>query len=155
MTKTQKGFTLIELLVVIAIIGILAGILFVAIDPKAQTDKADDAANKSAIASIRTQAALVFSSTGSYLTVFEDDTSTSTSADANVAKLYNSLPGTDGTEKKSYSTANAWFVAATMNNDKDNGTTGSKIYCADSDGFTGYVQTMPGDTDTACGPAAT
>jgi prepilin-type N-terminal cleavage/methylation domain-containing protein len=34
MKKTiQKGFTLIELLVVIAIIGILAGILFIAINP--------------------------------------------------------------------------------------------------------------------------
>ena len=41
--EIQKGFTLIELLVVIAIIGILAGILFVAIDPLAQNEKATDA----------------------------------------------------------------------------------------------------------------
>jgi prepilin-type N-terminal cleavage/methylation domain-containing protein len=39
--KIQKGFTLIELLVVIAIIGILAGILFIAINPKEQSDKAN------------------------------------------------------------------------------------------------------------------
>lgn len=38
--RNKKGFTLIELLVVIAIISILASILFVAIDPKGQTDKA-------------------------------------------------------------------------------------------------------------------
>lgn len=38
--NTQKGFTLIELLVVIAIIGTLAGILFIAINPKEQSDKA-------------------------------------------------------------------------------------------------------------------
>lgn len=37
------GFTIIELLVVIAIIGILAGILYVAIDPAAQVDKSEDA----------------------------------------------------------------------------------------------------------------
>lgn len=41
--KKQEAFTLIELLVVIAIISILASILFVAIDPKSQTDKALDA----------------------------------------------------------------------------------------------------------------
>lgn len=69
MSKSTKGFTLIELLVVIAIIGILAGILFVAIDPKAQTDKADDASAKSELAQARTQAALVFSTEGDYATV--------------------------------------------------------------------------------------
>ncbi len=58
MTNSQKGFTLIELLVVIAIIGILAGILFVAINPKAQTDKAKDANIKSTMTQIPTQAAL-------------------------------------------------------------------------------------------------
>jgi general secretion pathway protein G len=42
-TKKQKGFTLIELLVVIAIIGILAGILFFAIDPADQKVRAEDA----------------------------------------------------------------------------------------------------------------
>ncbi len=42
-TKTQKAFTLIELLVVIAIISILSSILFAAIDPKAQSIRADDA----------------------------------------------------------------------------------------------------------------
>jgi prepilin-type N-terminal cleavage/methylation domain-containing protein len=40
MKNMQKAFTLIELLVVIAIIGILAGILFVAIDPSKQNAKA-------------------------------------------------------------------------------------------------------------------
>jgi prepilin-type N-terminal cleavage/methylation domain-containing protein len=43
MKSFQKGFTLIELLVVISIIGILAGILFVAINPKGQNDKAKNA----------------------------------------------------------------------------------------------------------------
>ena len=58
MTKTNKAFTLIELLVVIAIIGILAGILFVAINPKAQSDKAKDANIKATMGQIPTQATL-------------------------------------------------------------------------------------------------
>jgi type IV pilus assembly protein PilE len=61
MIKIQKGFTLIELLVVIAIIGILAGILFVAIDPAAQTNKAEDAKAKSQLSQARTQSAISFS----------------------------------------------------------------------------------------------
>lgn len=57
--SNSKGFTLIELLVVIAIIGILAGILFVAINPAAQTNKANDATVKTAMAGIPTAAVLV------------------------------------------------------------------------------------------------
>ena len=52
--KTQKGFTLIELLVVIAIIGILAGILFVAINPKERTDSAKESSILASLAQIPT-----------------------------------------------------------------------------------------------------
>ena len=40
MKKIQSGFTILELLITIAIIGILTSILFVAINPSAQTQKA-------------------------------------------------------------------------------------------------------------------
>jgi prepilin-type N-terminal cleavage/methylation domain-containing protein len=83
MIKFQKGFTLIELLVVIAIIGILAGILFVAIDPLAQTNKAEIAKTKSELASIRVQAALIFSDDDDY-----DDVCTN----ANVLALLGASP---------------------------------------------------------------
>lgn len=42
MPKNQKGFTLVELLVVIAIIGILAGVVLIAINPSALLMKARD-----------------------------------------------------------------------------------------------------------------
>jgi prepilin-type N-terminal cleavage/methylation domain-containing protein len=51
--KIQKGFTLIELLVVISIISILTSIMFVAINPKSQTLKADDAKILSMLNSIQ------------------------------------------------------------------------------------------------------
>ena len=60
MIKIQKGFTLIELLVVIAIIGILAGILFVAIDPAAQTTKANDSKTKAQFAAIASRVSTTF-----------------------------------------------------------------------------------------------
>lgn len=47
--RSNKGFTLIELLVVIAIIGILAGALFVAINPGARIQQANIAAAKNAV----------------------------------------------------------------------------------------------------------
>lgn len=51
-TQNQNGFTLIELLVVIVIIGILAAIIFVAIDPARRFGDARDARRRSEVVSI-------------------------------------------------------------------------------------------------------
>lgn len=48
----QKGFTLIELLVTIAIIGVLAGVVLIAIDPAQQIARALDAGKKNEISQI-------------------------------------------------------------------------------------------------------
>ena len=47
-----NGFTLIELLVTIAIIGVLAGVVLIAIDPAKQIARANDAGGKSDISQI-------------------------------------------------------------------------------------------------------
>src|SRR5690606_18749647 len=50
--KKQKGFTLIELLVVIVIIGLLAAIIFVAVDPAQRFGDARDARRRAEVVSI-------------------------------------------------------------------------------------------------------
>lgn len=50
--KNKKGFTLIELLVVIVIIGILAAIIFVAVDPGTRFADARDSRRKAEVVSV-------------------------------------------------------------------------------------------------------
>ncbi len=50
--RQQQGFTLIELLVVIAIIGILVGVVFVALDPATRFEQARDAVRQNDVQEI-------------------------------------------------------------------------------------------------------
>jgi len=47
--KLQKGFTLIELLIVMAVVGVLAGVVLVAINPSEQLARARDTQRKSIV----------------------------------------------------------------------------------------------------------
>ena len=111
--KIEKGFTLIELLVVIAIIGILAGILFVTINPKKQADKADDAKTLSAIEGIRVSAANYFTTNMTY-----DGVQDSSTATYKILTNYPMLTMTNSDSK--------WAVKGTLNN--------GKVACRDSSG---------------------
>ena len=66
--QLQKGFTLVELLVVIAIIGILSGILILAINPLQQIQRGRDTQRKSNLATIQSALELYRHDAGSYPT---------------------------------------------------------------------------------------
>jgi len=138
----KKGFTLIELLVVIAIIGILSSIAIVYLSDARQ--KANDAKVSSNITTASTQLELDRASD-----VNSDGT---TPWDANIdipliqTKLgvvpcataaWNETHNTDGTP---YTNVAFWSDACTTGNP---GSRGGDIYCADSQGFRGYVAVAP------------
>ncbi len=132
MKKTiQKGFTLIELLVVIAIIGILAGILFVAINPGAQIKKADTGAIKSSLAGIPAAAMMHYNNNNySYDSVCDDES---------VTTVMQSIPNSACRDTQD------WYLAYASMPD----TTGTS-YCVDSRGFRGEISD-PSGTATNCG----
>jgi prepilin-type N-terminal cleavage/methylation domain-containing protein len=114
----QQGFTLIELLVVIAIIGILAGILFVAINPKKQTDKATDSAIASTMGQIPLQATVI--DVSNYSAVCDGGTGTTipgTSSNTTMNKLLTAIKEA-AVNIKCGSNVDSFAVAVTGKTDK-------------------------------------
>jgi len=139
--RGEKGFTLIELLVVIAIIGILAGIVLVALGG-ART-RARDARIISAMSQMRTQAELFQVDNLSYLT-FDCGAAGAANPAAmeGVCADVNSQNGSRGrptvtVEPAAGAAYCAWAVLATA------GATIDRWYCIDSTGTAVTTDTNP------------
>jgi len=130
----KKGFTLIELLVVIAIIGILASIVLVSIGPA--RDRARDAAIKSELTQMRTQAELYADDHGNY---------TGWCASTDATKFLDGITA-QGKTAVCNSAAGAWAACSPLYDTTD------KNWCVDSTGDTAAKPTM---TCTATGFTAT
>jgi len=108
----NRGFTLIELLVVIAIIGILASVVLASLNTA--RDKGTDAANKSNLNNIRSQAEIVYDNDGDYDGVC---------ADATIARAITAAGAT------CTDSASAWAAAVDLVS-----TSATDSYCVDSTG---------------------
>ena len=64
--KSRKGFTLIELMIVIAIIGILVGVVLVAVDPVSLLNRANDSKKREELLQMKTALQLHFNDTNGY-----------------------------------------------------------------------------------------
>ena len=103
MTKSSRGFTLIELLVVIAIIGVLSSVVLASLNTA--RNKGNDAAVKSNLNGIRSQAELFYdSNSNSYASVCSD---------SNVSAAVTAAV-TAGGAASCYATSTAWGVTAKL-----------------------------------------
>jgi prepilin-type N-terminal cleavage/methylation domain-containing protein len=155
-TSHSRGFTLIELLVVIAIIGILSSVVLASLNT-ART-KASDAAIKSDLNGVGTQAALFLSNNSTGYGAFDNGAGgpaacptgagTSVFHDPNIEKaIAAALANAPGGTALCYSTNAAYAVAVSRPD-----TTLSTYWCADSTGAHCGISSLTG---TSCGTTCT
>ncbi len=149
--SATRGFTLIELLVVIAIIGILSAVVLASLNTARQ--KGSDAAVKSNIATIRTQAALDYGSNGNSYGVSALATPTASptvqtgapgtaisvfgaTGDSTVGNSLIQLYTNSAGHKITYgSSASQYVVLGKLST--------GKYWCADSNDYTGVIAAVP------------
>ena len=121
----SQGFTLIELLVVIAIIGLLAAVVLASVGTA--RNKGGDAAVKSNMANIRTQAELFASNNGNVYTGM--------CADTTVAAALTAAGGVTTTTAVCNAAASVWAAAAQMvTTNLVTTASGTDYWCVDSTG---------------------
>ena len=138
MNTKNKGFTLIELLVVIAIIGILSSVVLASLN--AARSKGSNAAVKSNLQGIRSQAEIIYDDdSGSYANVCDD---------ANVISAINAaiLAGGDvgaTVATRCTATANEWAVNVLLKSPEG----ANNYWCIDTSGTArGTVAELAGAT---------
>lgn len=129
-----RGFTLIELLVVIAIIGLLSSVILASLN--GARNKGADAAIKSQMKSIQSQAEIVYDNAtpNSYEGVCEDDnivtqvTSAKNSSGATTLSFVDTTASVHDTTAVCHDSADAYAIEIPLK------TTNTSSYCTDSDG---------------------
>ena len=156
--QETRGFTLIELLVVIAIIGILSAVVLASLN--SARSKGNDAAVKSNLDSLRSQAALYLSENGNYGSVgvavddncAEPGTIFDSTATNNVVNIVVSADNANGPTAAVRCNlvsddgigATAYAVSAALVSEAGN------YYCVDSDGVATTTATQLSDGDASC-----
>ena len=146
MNTKNKGFTLIELLMVIAIIGILASVILISLN--ISRSKGANAAVKSNLQSVRSQAELIYDQNGaSYATVCTDSVITKVINKAAESGLgtgstfaVNSGSGQTITTANCNSDASGWAASVPLKTPE-----GPRLYwCLDSSGTAiGKINPLP------------
>lgn len=132
----HKGFTLIELLVVVAIIGLLAATILASLG--SARAKARLARAQSEVSSMRAAAELYYSTEGSYVGVFDDDSS-------GMKNLFNSVKNTYTEDNIAWDDTDSTWVFSFSPDD-------TTTYCADSNGYSGKSTTIAGSSNPKCTP---
>ncbi len=148
--RGERGFTLIELLVVIAIIGLLSSVILASLN--GARNKGADAAIKSQMKSVQSQAELVYddATPNSYEGVCEDAnivsmvTSAKNSGGATTVSFADTTASVHDTTAVCHDSADAYAIEIPLK------TTNTSSYCIDSDGTAEITATVLAASTYTC-----